>query len=120
MIKKISQKISLALLSLIPIQAFAALDGIKGLLREFGSLLNLIIKIIFGLSLIFFFWGLAQFILHSGDPKTHEEGRNKMIWGVVALFVFISIYGILRWIGDLTGIRPNPSSNVYQELVPFP
>ena len=47
------------------------------------------------LALLFFFWGLAQFILKSGDAASHEEGKNKMVWGVIALFVMVSIWGIV-------------------------
>lgn len=88
---------------LIPQVSFAAFDKIKGLLRDFKSLLDLVIPIVFALAIIFFFWGLAQFIRSVSD-KTIAEGKNKMIWGIVALFVMVSILGIIKYIGDSVGI----------------
>lgn len=84
--------------------AATALTGLKGLLTDFKGVLDLVVPVLFGLSLVYFFWGIGQFILHAGDVKTREEGRNKMIWGIIALFVFISIYGILKSIGSAIGI----------------
>jgi len=66
--------------------------------------LNLIVPIVFALALIFFFYRLAQFIRSVSD-KTIEEGKNKMKWGIVALFVMVSIWGIIRYIGDSVGIN---------------
>ena len=96
---------SLLVTVLFPSISFGALSGLKGLLVDFGNLLNTTIPVLFGLSMVYFLWGLGQFILHdTGNEKTRADGKNKMIWGVVALFVFLSIYGILNTIGDLIGI----------------
>ncbi len=103
--KNIPLSLLLILAVCVPVLAFAApLDGLKGLLTEFGGLLNSVIKLIFGLALVYFFWGTVQFIQNAGNEKTREEGKSKMIWGIIALFVMFSIYGILNWISDTTGI----------------
>lgn len=94
----------------LPQVSFAAFDKIKGLLRDFKSLLDLVIPIVFGLAVIFFFWGLTQFIRSVSD-KTIQEGKNKMIWGIIALFVMISISGIIKYIGDSVGIDTGIKSN---------
>ncbi len=90
---------------ILPATSFAALDGIKGLLTEVKGILKLIIPIVFGLAMVYFFWGIVQFIRKdAGNDKTREEGKQKIIWGVVALFIMFSILGILKTIGGLTGI----------------
>jgi len=111
----IKNKLTFGLLfvtAFIPAISFAALDGLKDLLVSFQDLLDTSIPVIFGLALIYFFWGLAQFILNdAGNEKTREDGKKKMIWGIVALFVFISIYGILRFIGETLQIEPGANVN---------
>ncbi|MFA7216753.1 MAG: hypothetical protein WC095_02120 [Candidatus Paceibacterota bacterium] len=106
--KKI-QILSTLSLFLFPLVSYAALEGLKGLLVGSISLINLLIKVFFGLGLLLFFWGAGQFILHSGEDKARTEGRNRMIWGIIALFVMASIYGILGFIGSTVGISPNGS-----------
>lgn len=58
------------------------------------------------LSVLFFLWGLARFVYNSGDEKSHEEGRQVMIWGVIAIFILVSIWGIARIILDAFYIVP--------------
>lgn len=77
-----------------------------GYLQDFYSLLTLLPTLLFGLSVIYFFWGTGQFILHAGDEKTRADGKNKMIWGIVALTVFVSIYSILNLAGRLVSLTP--------------
>ena len=89
---------------LSPVLSYAALGGLKGLLIDFASLLNQIIRVVFGLAVVFFFWGTGQFILHSDDEKSRNEGKQKMLWSVIALFVMASIVGIIYFIGGLLGI----------------
>lgn len=108
--KKIKNYLILSVI-LLPTISFAALDGLKGLMNESLGLLNLGIRIIFALALVLFFWGLVQFIMKSGDAKLRDEGKKRMIWGIIALFVMVSIYGILNFVGSLVGIRPDSSGS---------
>jgi hypothetical protein len=108
---------------LIPSITFAALDGLRGLITSFGGILNSVIPVLFGLSLAYFFWGVAQFILHdAGNEKTRDDGKKKIMWGVVALFVFVSIYGIIKFVGDAIGIdtpvRQNASGDWNGSIAP--
>ncbi|MEK7175867.1 MAG: hypothetical protein AAB695_00640 [Patescibacteria group bacterium] len=70
-------------------QNFSELIGI------FVDLIKLAIPVVAGLALLVFFKGLAAFIAKSGDEKSHAEGKNLMIWGLIALFVMVSIWGII-------------------------
>jgi Na+/H+ antiporter NhaC len=100
-------KILLAISLFIPSISFAALTTLKTLLTDFKGLMNAVISAIFALSIAFFFWGTAQFILNdAGNDKTREDGKKKMVWGIIALFVMFSIWGILRAIGKVTEIYP--------------
>ncbi len=99
--------VSLGLLAIVPSVSFAALEGLTGLLCSVLGLLGLVEEAVFALALVFFFWGMGQFILHSGDQKARDEGKQKMVWGVVALFVMFSIMGILWFIGNTLAITPD-------------
>ncbi len=90
---------------LFPSVSFAALGGLTDLLNSTRVLINLVIPVIFGIAIIFFFWGTAQFILEAGNEKTRAEGKQKMLWGIIALFVMVSIYGIIHFIGSAVGIE---------------
>lgn len=52
-----------------------------------------------------FFWGLAKFIWGGAEDK--KQGRNIMIWGIVALFVASSIWGIVFLLRTTFGVGNN-------------
>ena len=82
-----------------------------GLLTLFGTLVQQLIPIASMLVILFFFYGLSLFILKAGDPKAVEEGKGIMVWGILALFVMISIYGIIGFIQRSTGTDMPAISN---------
>ncbi len=105
------KNIFLALLMVLPyfVSAQEQLKNVEGIVGSIGDIVNLLIPIVFALALLYFFWGLAKYILASGEGK--EEGRNTMIWGVVALFVMASIWGIVRFIQSAFNIdNENPAT----------
>lgn len=80
------------------------------------TLIRSLFPVVLGLALLFFFWGLAKFILNSGDEKARDTGKNVMFWGIVTLFVLVSIWGIIIFFSDSFGISrggscPPPSIN---------
>jgi len=96
--KKVSLFVVLGFL--LPSIALAAPRDYAGLIDLFVGIVKLLLPVIFLLSLLFFAYGLAKFIFSSGDPAAHESGRNVMIWGLVALFVLVSTYGLIRFFGN--------------------
>ncbi|OGG54684.1 hypothetical protein A3D62_03285 [Candidatus Kaiserbacteria bacterium RIFCSPHIGHO2_02_FULL_49_11] len=71
-------------------------------LRTFGDLIclfvyyiNLVVPIIIALAVLGFFWGAFKYF-SSGDENTIAEGRKFLGWGLLGLFVAVSIWGILR------------------------
>ena len=99
------KRFSLALLFLAPAVSFAALGGVKDLIQQSGGVLKGVIPVIFGLAMVYFFWGMSVFILNAGNEKLRADGKQKMVWGVVALFVMFSIWGILTWIAGVFGVN---------------
>ncbi|MBI2673724.1 MAG: hypothetical protein HYX23_00365 [Candidatus Zambryskibacteria bacterium] len=73
------------------------MTGIKDLITAVGSLINPLIVILVGVALLVFIWGLIKFIFRvGGDENAIEGGKQLMIWGLIALFVMISVWGIIR------------------------
>ena len=60
------------------------------------------------LAFIAFFYGLARFLLSAGDVKAAEEGKGIMTWGVLALFVMVSIMGIIAFMDRSLGTNVGP------------
>ena len=86
------------LLALIPILSYGA--GLKELVKSATSLITgVLIPMAYSICLLYFFWGLVKYINNSaGSEDASKEGRRIMVWGVIALFVVTSIWGIVSFI----------------------
>lgn len=74
------------------------------LVEVFLKLIELLIPLIASLAMLAFFWGLVKFIRKAGgDEKAVSEGKNLMIWGLIALFIMVSIWGLLRFFSAEAG-----------------
>lgn len=84
---------------LVPVLAHA--QTIQAILTKVSDIMGLLIPMALSAALIAFFWGLAQWLLKGANA---EEGKNLMIMGVLALFVMVSIWGIVALLQRTLGI----------------
>ena len=115
MFKKTYKTLPFLTLLMLPLFAVAQAGTPLGQTNTFfTNLLSLItdilIPLVFTLALLFFFWGVAKYIWSEGQAKA--EGKQIMIWGVVALFVMSSIWGIVYFIRDEFGIQNDVSAPI--------
>ena len=93
--KKLTAYITIALAA-TPIFVFAQLTHAQGLIDASRGIVRTLIVLAAGVALLVFFFGLVKFITKADDEEAVKEGRRLMIWGVIALFVMISVWGIVR------------------------
>ncbi|MDD2935054.1 MAG: hypothetical protein PHX25_01115 [Candidatus Pacebacteria bacterium] len=73
------------------------------ILQKVEDIIGLIVPIVISLAVIYFLYGLVGFITKAGaDQKT---ARDQMIWGIIILFVMVSIWGLVALIQNTFGIR---------------
>ncbi len=70
---------------------------------------NIILPILNGLAFVLFFYGMAKFILAAGDAKEIVAGKQFMIYGVLALFVLVSFWGIMNFLSAQFGFNTTGS-----------
>ena len=95
------------IISALPFIAFA--QTLDNVFITIQNLLNLVIPILITLAVVLFFWGLAKYIWSEGEDK--EGGKNIMIWGLVALFIMVSVWGILSLFGNTFNIQQGGSGS---------
>ncbi len=92
-------KYSYLLAALIIPSGFAS----AGNITDFSSLVSLfigyvkaIIPLIIALTLLVFLWGIFKLVFSGDSDKAVEEGKKFMTWGIVSLFVMVSVWGLVR------------------------
>lgn len=87
----------IAILGLILVPSIAFAEGtLTDLVNSLLSTVNAFIPLLFGLGILAFLWGMVKFIYNAGDPKKIQEGKQVMLWGIIALAVMMSVWGLAR------------------------
>ncbi len=74
---------------------FSSGQTFSSIVLDIVSLINLIIGVLSAFAIVIFFYGLVRYIRESSDSHGHNEGKERIVWSLVALFVLFSIWGIL-------------------------
>ncbi|MFA5876891.1 MAG: hypothetical protein WC880_00840 [Candidatus Paceibacterota bacterium] len=94
--KKIIGATFISAMALVPVSTFAAASTIQEVLRNLNLPLQLATTLVVMLALLLFFWGLAMYVFGSSNDEKRKKGVPMMIWSIVALFVMLSIVGIIN------------------------
>ena len=65
---------------------------------------NSIIPLLFMLALAVFIWGMVKFIAASQSAEK-EDGKQFMLWGVIAIAVMFSVWGLVKILQDTFGVK---------------
>jgi len=80
----------------LPIFALAGIEkgGLMEIIEKIESLFKAVLPLIMTLAVIYFLWALANYMLKAGEEQV--EAREQMIWGIVILFVMVSVWGLVN------------------------
>lgn len=74
-------------------------------------ILNPLIVLMFAVAFLYFLWGIFQMIVSAGSDDARSTGRRNMMYGIIGMFIMVSVYGILKIVLDTFGIPPVPGIN---------
>jgi hypothetical protein len=118
------KKLSYAVLSLFPSLVLAQtgttipsagspqLTGIQTLIESIRRIVGIALPVVVGLALLGFFWGLMKFIFSAGNEEAKDEGKRIMIYGIIALFVMVAVWGLVGFIAGALGVGTGGTANV--------
>ncbi|MFZ2831730.1 MAG: hypothetical protein WAZ40_01115 [Minisyncoccia bacterium] len=64
------------------------------------SILQPIVMLLMALAVAYFLFGVMKFVKDQDSEDAQGEGKRHMLWGVVGLFIMVSVYGILNFINS--------------------
>ncbi len=71
-----------------------------------GIINNSVIPLIFAVATVMFVWGVVQFfIINANEEAKRAQGKQFMIWGIVALAVMLSVWGLVGILGSTFGVH---------------
>ncbi len=90
-------KKSLFLISLVPGLADAAsITSLSDLVQLVLKMINLLLRFTIALALLFFLINIFRMVFASGSEDDIKQAKTYMLYGIVALFVMVSVWGLVN------------------------
>ena len=91
------------------------LDTIYSFLK---SLAGAAVTFITTLAVLYFLWGVFQYVANSGNPETQAKGRSRMIAGIIGLAVMVSVNGLVYWVTNTAGTSSSANQTLPTVVLP--
>ena len=62
------------------------------------NIINPIIVLLFSLALLYFLWGVFDFVRNSSSEDKRNDGKQHMLWGIIGMAIMVSAFGIVNLI----------------------
>jgi hypothetical protein len=66
-------------------------------------IINPIIFFLFACAMVYFLYGVVQYLLSPGNEEVHKKSKAQMLWGIIGLFIMVAVFGIMRLILNTVG-----------------
>ncbi|MFA6430301.1 MAG: pilin [Candidatus Paceibacterota bacterium] len=98
--------------------AQAKVNSIWDLFAMASAVLNKLVPFIISLAVVYFIWGVFRYAV-AGDEEKKKEAKTQIIWGIVGIFVMVSVWGLVNILQGTFGTAGIQSGRVDQLLPPF-
>ena len=72
-------------------------------------IVNPLILLLFALALVYFLWGVFEFLTNQENEQKKTEGKQHMLWGIIGLTIMMGVWTILNLVLNTLNI---PSSEI--------
>jgi len=62
------------------------------------NIVNPLITLMVAIAVLYFLWGVFQFVRNAESSEERKKGGMNMFWGAIGLFIMATAYGILNLI----------------------
>ena len=59
----------------------------------------------FALATLFFIYGVVSYVVKGDDEEARKKGREFIVWGIIAMFVLGTIFGLVALLADASKLR---------------
>jgi len=114
-------KIFVFIVSFFPVVTAAAgatVDSIGDLFTLLAKIVNWLIPFMVGLAVLYFLWSVLRYIGAGDNVEKRTEGAKLMVYGVISIFVMVSVWGLVNLLGGTLNLNNAMPTNL--PAVPVP
>jgi hypothetical protein len=93
-------------LAFTPALAFAQViqeQSLTGVVKFVRSTMDTATVLILAAAVVFFLWGVFQFVMSAGNDEERTKGRDHIIYGLVGIAVMVSVWGLVKFLTTTFG-----------------
>jgi len=80
--------------------------SVKTLIESIDKvIINPIIFLLFACAMVYFLYGLAQYLLSPDNEEVRKTSKSHMLWGIIGLFIMVSVFGVMKIILNTLGTK---------------
>jgi len=83
--------------------AYASVDSFIASVNS--KIINPIIGLLFALAVVYFVYGVFEFIANSTNEEKKTTGKNHMIWGIIGITIMMAVFTIMNIIINTLNIN---------------
>lgn len=68
------------------------------------EIINPLITLLFALAVVYFLYGVLEFIFNQQNEEKKTSGKSHMLWGIIGLTIMMGVWAILGIILNTFGI----------------
>ncbi|PIQ68528.1 MAG: hypothetical protein COV91_03680 [Candidatus Taylorbacteria bacterium CG11_big_fil_rev_8_21_14_0_20_46_11] len=74
------------------------------------DLIYFIMPIVVTLAVLVILWGIFGYVMHGDEEEKRTQGKQFIIWGIIGLFVMLSIWGLVNVLKSTFSLKNDPPS----------
>ncbi len=84
------------------------LGFVASIIQQLKTIVSWLPQLLLGVAVVVFFFYLIRYVIAGkADPKEKTTAMKAMIWALVAIFIMVTLWGIIAFFGDAVGVNPN-------------
>jgi len=92
--KRILSSIIVSAFPIIALAQYTPNQGIGGLFSLVGSWVKMALPLLISIAVVWFIWNVFQYTI-AGDEEKKAAAKSQMIWGIIGIFVMVSVWGLV-------------------------
>ena len=102
----------------LPFMAFAQSANptyLSSLIGGAKTLLDQLVVFLIALAVVWFIWNVIRYTM-SSDEEKKGQAKSQMIWGIIAIAVIVSVWGLVAILQSVFGVNTTGAGNVNRLL----
>ena len=111
------KKILTSIVAFLPAVASAqAITDVNSLTYKLTNIGNVVIQVFIAFAVIYIIFNVIRYIMAADKPDDRKPIGQAILWGIVGLFVILSIWGLVRILTNTFRTDTNAPVNQYPQV----